>query len=158
MGAVFSFPGHSEISDTLSLLLNKGVSVTNGSSVATSAKIAGTYIDQQEKFGALSLMDLPLGSFTGAALTMIPCATAKASIQTGNLSDEIRENLQEVFNIMVAFFNQGNVPHIRFFELHTTPPGWPDEIDAFLTAAVQHADLDVDIPGYGAGKMSLYAI
>ncbi len=158
MSALFSFPALDDVSDTLSLLLNKQVSVTQGSPITTSPTIVGTYIDQQGNVGALGLVDLPLASYTGAALTMIPTDTAASNIRSGKLSDEIRENLQEVFNIMVAFFNQGNVPHIRYHQLHTSPPEFPGDINALLNAAGQRADIEVDIQGYGAGKMSLYAV
>lgn len=158
MGAVFSFPNVNEISTTLSLLLNKGVSVAEGAPVDTSQMIAGAYIDQQGQLGALGLVDLPLASYTGAALTMIPCDMATSHINAGKLSDEIRENLQEVFNVMVAFFNKGDVPHIRFSEMHITPPALPDDIATLLSGDLQRIDVDVDVSGYGAGKMSLYAL
>ncbi len=158
MGGVFSFPSLNEIAKTLTLLLGKDVSVAAGTPITTSPKIAGAYIDPQGQLGALGLVDLPLASYSGAALTMIPCNMATTNINAGKLSDEIRDNLQEVFNVMVAFFNQGDVPHIRFSEMHITPPALPGDIDALLGGAVQHADLDVDISGYGGGKLSLYAI
>lgn len=158
MGGIYWFPGLNEIATTLNLLLNKDVSVADGTAITTSPTIAGTYIDENGKLGALVLVDLPLASYAGAALTMIPGNVAATNIKAGTLSDEIGENLHEVFNIMVAFFNQGDVPHIRFSEMHIAPPAFPGEIDAFLSDDVRHADFDVDIAGYGAGKMSLYAI
>ena len=158
MGGVYSFPSLHEIATTLNLLLSKDVSVAEGTAITTSPTIAGTYIDQQGALGALALVDLPLASHAGAALTMIPANIAASNINAGKPSDEIRENLHEVFNVMVAFFNQGDVPHIRFATLHVSPPPFPDEITALLNGDARHVDLDVDIAGYGAGKMSLYAL
>jgi len=161
MANTFSLPKLDYIAKLLTMLLGKEVSVsesTVGSKDLESAVAAGVYVDQQETPSALCVVDISLASYAGAALTMISAGVAKESIKSGTLAENLAENLYEVFNVCVAFFNQGDVPHIRFLDMYTTPPTLPPDVETLTTGDTGQLDVEVDIKGYGSGKMSLRAM
>ncbi len=155
--SVYSLPKPDDVPKVLGTLLNKPVTAAQGQAVS-SPSVAATYIDQQGGVGAVCLVDASFAAYAGAALTMIPSDVAASEIKTGQLSSEILENLQEVFNVMVAFFNQGKVPHIRFADMHATPADFPAEVETLRNGDAQHTDIEITIGGYGAGTMTLYSL
>ncbi len=152
--AIYTLPKLDDVARVLGMLLNKPVTAATAQPLSNPS-IAGTYIDRKGDIGALCLVDVAFAAYAGAALTMIPCDVANDEIRTRRLSSEILENLQEVFNVMVAFFNQGDVPHIRFADMLTTPAEFPADFDNLDHGGARRVDLGVTIEGYGAGAMCL---
>ena len=161
MANTFMLPQPSFVSGLLTTLLGMPVKTTKAAPAASQpngAIAAGVYVTEDGGVGALCIVDLTLASFAGAALSMIPQGVALESAKRGTLDDMIAENLQEIFNVCVGFFNQGNVPHIRFSNTCLVPPALPGSIQSFASTAPSRLDLDVEIAGYGRGTMRLQTI
>ncbi|MEZ6092872.1 MAG: hypothetical protein R3C03_01345 [Pirellulaceae bacterium] len=115
---------------------------------ASTAFIAGRFVDNEGNPKAWMVCDLPFAAGAGAALTMIPPDTVKESIRAEKLSDNLDENLREVMNICGSIFQTVLETQVRFDNL--IPSG--DEVFAGgLTAST----FEIQLPRYGSGKITL---
>ena len=162
MDTIFRLPTPAAVANLFTILLGKktvvkpagDTKIDRNSPVAT-----GVYINQGGAINALCVFDLALASHAGAALTMIPPGVAADQVKHGALADGVSDNLHEVFNVCVGFFNQGDVPHIRFSEMYLTPPALPEAVGSFADdQALLNLGMDVSIESYGSGQLCLYTL
>lgn len=115
-------------------------------------------IDDEGELVAVCGLDLPLSAYAAASLCGVPAGAAKDSIKAGKLEQSQRETLREVVNILSAVFNGENMPHLRLKELYATGEGDHAKLLALVKKPPGRYDLDVNITGYGAGKMMLAVV
>ena len=117
--------------------------------------LVGTYVDDSLKLRAVVGMDLPLAAYAGAALGLIPSGGAQACIEDKELSANMADNVTEVCNILSSLLNQEGLPRLR--KHHTFLPGVPAPADAVgqLQAIGRRLDLNVEVQGYGQGRMAI---
>jgi hypothetical protein len=111
------------------------------------------YVDDKLTLGAIITLDLPLAAYTGAALGLIPVAGAQACIEENELSTMVAENVTEVCNVLSSLLNREGQPRLRVHQ--TFMPGQMPPADAvgYMLALGRRLDLDIDVQGYGSGKM-----
>jgi hypothetical protein len=116
--------------------------------------LVSTYVDDRMTLRAVIGMDLPLAAYAGAALGLIPAGGAKACIEDKELSANVAENITEVCNILSSLLNHEGQPRLRMHETYL--PGNPAPTDAAgqLQAIGRRLDLNVDVQGYGQGRMA----
>jgi hypothetical protein len=115
----------------------------------------GNFVTDDDRLIVLCAMDIKLSNWAAAALAMIPKDVAQMDIEGAKLSDEAKDNVQEILNISASIFNKRGMPHLRFDKLLLTmdePP--PDEYKALSSSPAERVDFLVDIPGYGEGTMA----
>lgn len=155
-----SLPEPMEVRDLLSDLLGRDCEVTVSTIPVTGATrpgvIVARYVTDAFYNQALVALDTPLAAHLGAAIALVPPATAQASIRLGTLSAALLENVAEVLNVMAALVNVGGAPHVRLDEvLDSTETPLPAELWRWLEVPGPRLDAVVAVRGYGTGGMSV---
>ena len=151
-------PAAKDVRDMLTGLVGKPVAVNPGAPVTPTPDkpvSVAVYVDPHMAVNALCVMDLGAAAYTGAALALLPPGGAQDAVEEdGELSSMLTEALYEVVNVVSALFNVPGAPHSKLHKLFA--PG--DDLDgdiAGMLAAFNRIDLQVEVPGYGKGNLSL---
>jgi hypothetical protein len=156
--ATTELPSPKDVRDMLEGLLNRDVTVADGSPAAAADLNKATvaiYIDDSNRIVGVGGLDLPLSAWCGAAIGLVPKGGAEACVEDGELSKMIGENVREVCNIMAALLNSEGAPHLRLEKESCYLPGEtaPTEAQARLMALGARLDLAVTGAGYGSGRL-----
>jgi len=103
---------------------------------------------------AAFVCDLTLAACASAALQVFPPDRAKENIATGDLEEDLRENLHEIFNICTQVINAVSPRHVSLAhvcQFHEAPP-WLKEC---VTTSETKMNVEVEIQGYGRGRIGL---
>ncbi len=152
-------PVAKEVRDLLGDLLGKPVAIEPAAPLAPGPKRPSSiavYVDDHLRVAALVCLDLPLSAFTAAAIGLVPPKSAEEAVEAGALSEVLRENLHEVLNIAAGLFN--GVPgadHLRLHAVHPAGERTPTDVLVQALTLGRRTDLRIDIPGYGAGVLSV---
>ncbi|WP_420452488.1 hypothetical protein [Ilumatobacter sp.] len=119
------------------------------------AVVSSVLIDDTDAPAGLILSDLAFAAHAGASLIMLPAATALDAVEAGELTETLRENYHEVANIMTGLLNGPSVAHVRIGE-HAD--GLSSDARDVVMKAAGRRTYDVSIPGYGDGRIALYAV
>jgi hypothetical protein len=124
-------------------------------SVATAA--IAVYRDDAGAALVVCAADLAFAAGSGAALAQILPAVAREQVEDGTVSGSIAENFHEVMNVCATLFNQPGLRHVRLREVEHSPPAAPKSAASLLPAVRQQLHLEVDVEGYGKGRLSMLA-
>lgn len=119
--------------------------------------VVAVYVRDDGSAGALAIADLPLVAFAGAALALIPPGFAREVAATGKLPDNIHENFAEILNVGSRWFNSPRTPHVTLRDLMYKPQAFAADVGAILASPGPRLDVEVSVPGYGEGKLTLLA-
>jgi len=97
-------------------------------------------------------VDLPLAAYVAAALSLVPVGVAKEAIAAGRLSEELLDNIHEVFNVCARLLNEQSTKHVTLAEV-AMGKGVTLKTSANSTYRDLHFDLAVS--GYGNGHLEL---
>lgn len=151
-------PSAKGVRDVLADLLGRDVDVQPGDPVVPTLRrpaCVAAYVDDRTRLSATASLDLALTAYVGAALGLVPAATAQLAVDEGVLPDSLVENVGEVLNIMSSLFNVPDTPHLK---LHaTTAPGTqpPADVVVLTRALGRRLDLSVVVADYGTGGLSV---
>jgi len=106
------------------------------------------------ELAALFVADLPLCSWSGAALALLPPGLAQDAIKVGKLDQGLQENFAEVANVLTATFREFGERVILGKIQYGGAAALAPELRALL-AAPRRLDLEVTLTGYGAGRCGL---
>lgn len=112
------------------------------------------FMTPEGALGSLLVVDLPFACHSGAALTLVPPAAASDSVKGGSISEALLENYYEVANILTALYRPYGRRLIRG-RLFTKAGDLPPNVKNILAGHSKHLYVDVDMQGYGAGRMAL---
>jgi len=150
------------VRDLLEGMLGREVDVTTGGAMVDPKADAGAqvavYVDRHLGLRALILADLPLAARAGAAIALVPAGGAEASIEDGALSPALYDNAYEILNVMASLFNAEGAPHVKLDTCYAPGAALPADVAAWVLAYVRRLDLDVDVKGYGPGRLSVLAL
>ena len=158
MTLTHAFPTAVEVAGLLTNLLGKDIAARKNDAVQhddNTSWVYAVYEQDDGTIGAVICCDVATASFGGAALSLIPPGMAQDSIKAGRVADNLAENFHEVLNVCVSLFN-GSGPRLKLGRCVMPPENAPEDVAAFFDAAGQKLGLDVDVDGYGAGKMAIY--
>lgn len=154
-------PTPKDIRDLFTELLGREATLAPAAPFApgpsTPASIA-VYVDDHLRITALIACDLPLSAYAGAAIGLVPVGGAEAAVEEGALSPALSENLYEVLNVAASLFNAPGADHLRLHELHPAGPALSPQLRAQALTLGRREDLEVDIAGYGRGKLSVVLV
>ncbi|MEL6106417.1 MAG: hypothetical protein AAFU85_10285 [Planctomycetota bacterium] len=88
-----------------------GIDISGKDSDATTCDAPGalaTYVNDDGEVRGHILCDVKAAAVLGAALTQIPKGGVEDAVESGQLPDNLRENIYEVLNISVNVF-----PHVK---------------------------------------------
>jgi hypothetical protein len=150
-------PSPKDVRDLVEGLLGRDVTVAPGRPVTPTADVragVGVYVDDQLHLAAAAAADLPLCAFAGAALGLIPAATAEGAAEEG-LTPAMWENFCELLNIGASLLNRDGAAHLRLYTT-TSPADLPaNDVAELLRGFGHRIDLQVTIAGYGTGGLSI---
>ena len=120
--------------------------------------IYGTYIDDNDVPVSLVVVDRNYTAYLGAALTLVPPATANDMAASGQFNDIVIANVREIMNILSRLYMEGSSPHLRFAEIRMSKAELKPAEQAVLDGVAARLDMSMDVPGYGAGLCSLVTL
>jgi len=153
-----SLPTPKDVRDLFEDLLNRSVAVqpTNPLSAGEVRRtMVNVYVDDALRLAAVIGLELPLAAYTGAALGLIPAGGAQDCVEAGTLTAMIAENVTEVANIMASLLNGPGRPHVRMYQRYLPGEAPPADATGYLLALGRRLDLDVEVSGYGTGRLSV---
>ena len=107
---------------------------------------------------ALCVMDLAASAYTAGALALLPPGGCQDSVEEDKeLSPMQLEALHEVVNVLSALFNTPGAPHSKLNKLVEDGEDVPGDV-AGLLASFNRLDLEIEVPGYGKGGLSLVVV
>lgn len=154
MGIKYVLPSDHEANAVLAMLYGDslGVKTQDQVDVENTNAWVGLFVDRDDKPVAGCLCDVPFAAYAGSALTMLPPGGAEDAVETGEISDVMKENLNEVMNICSRMFMSDATPHLRL-DLVYKYEDLSDEAKETLLGAEGRRMLEIEIPRYGKGKM-----
>lgn len=155
-------PSAKDVRDLLEGMLGRDVDVTTGGAMVDPAAgdgaQVGIYVDRHLGLRALVVADLALAARAGAAIALVPAGGAEVAIEEGQLSPALYENAYEILNVMASLFNVEGAPHVKLDACYGPGEALPADVAAWVLAYVRRLDLDVDVKGYGPGRLSILAV
>jgi hypothetical protein len=161
MSAPTALPNLKGLRDTLLDMLGRDVQITPSEPWAPTLRDPGAvavYIDDGWQPRAFISCCLPLSVALGASLALIPAQAAAGCLESGRLTEDLAENLNEVLNILAALFNLPDRPHLKLSAVHLPGSPPPVDISARLRAFGKREDVRIDVAGYGDGRLSVVLV
>lgn len=155
-----TMPSLDKVAQIIGGLVGRNVVARRSGPVARGANIAtatAVYIGDSADLRGATVSDVALVCNAGAALTLYPPLEAAQCVRRGQWNDTLTENFHEVLNVSANLFNQPGAPHARLQRVYLTPEPLPEVVEAAMRRAAARLDVEVTIPGYGAGKLSVLA-
>jgi hypothetical protein len=102
---------------------------------------------------AVIVADVAFAAAAGAALAMIPPTAAQDAVRAGTLPPNIADNFREIANIMCSLLTASGGRGVRLgdFAVGSVPAA----ADAVLGGGGARVDLEVDVQGYGKGRLAI---
>ncbi|MBI5537705.1 MAG: hypothetical protein HY898_33585 [Deltaproteobacteria bacterium] len=149
------------VSRLLSGLLMRPITVKRSTvalnlAAPTPAVVAHFQTNEGEVSG-VCVFDLPLAAHLAACLSLVPAGVAQEAIRARSLSPGLMENFKEILNVCSQLFLADNGPRISFRGTLAFPGTIPDPVREVMFHPVTRLDVEVMIPAYGNGKMTLRA-
>lgn len=120
--------------------------------------LVAVYVTDDLVVGAVLACDLSLAAAAGAALATLPPGEAEQAVTAGTLSGHLSDNAHEVLNVLVSIFNLEGAPALKLHRVHAVGERLPDDVRPVLGYVLRRVDLQVDLDGYGGGRLSLVAV
>ena len=157
-----TLPSPDALSKVLSdLLMERRVSVSKSAPMRfhpPAPFVLATYKSEDGKSAVVCVSDLALASAASAALTVIPPKVAAESVRTGRLSEELAENLHEIFNVCAGLFYRPDAPHFALEGVTVQSKPLSGPLAGAMARPRGRCDFEVSISGYSSGKLSIWAI
>jgi hypothetical protein len=151
-------PVPKDVRDLFEDLLGRPISVSPADPIR-GADIPNTlvavYVDPSTHMGAVIGLDFALTAFVGAAIGLIPPGGAEACIEDKEISKMIGENAIEVCNVLGSLLNREGTAHLKLYQTYLPGNSPPNDSVGYLLALGRRLDLNVDVGGYGSGKLSI---
>ncbi len=151
-------PAAKEVRDLFSGLLGRPVTVRPGVPVTPAEDrpvSLAVYVDPYLAVTALCVMDPDLSAYAGGALALLPPGGIRDAVEEGGgLPAVLAEALYEMVDVLSALLNPPGARHSKLYKLYLPGQELPTDL-ATMAAAFHRLDLDVEVPGYGSGPLSL---
>lgn len=117
--------------------------------------LVAAYVTDRGQVAAVIVIDLEAAARLGGALGMLPKAGVDETIEAGAVEGLLLDNTYEVLNVLSAAFNVEDAPHVRLHELYGAEKGVPNDVLSLAQLVGSRLDLELDIAGYGTGRLSI---
>ena len=117
--------------------------------------MTGHYVNGAKALIAGCFCDRSLVAYAGAAFSLVPADAAEESLADARLDEILVENFAEILNICSRLFEGGSGQRVTLSRIEE--PGTPASAasQAMLINPVKRLDLELDIAGYGKGRIAL---
>jgi hypothetical protein len=155
-------PNAKDVRDLLEGMLGRDVDLVTGGAMvdpgAAGGAQVGIYVDAHLGLRALVVADLPLAARAGAAIALMPAGAAEVAIEEEQLSEALYENAYEILNVTASLFNVDGAPHVKLDRCYAPGEALPGDVAGYVLAYVRRLDVDVNVKGYGPGRLSILAV
>lgn len=158
--ATHVMPDAGKVAKMIASLVGRAVTCKPGKAVVPAPKapvVVATFVEAGGKLAAAWISDLALAAGAGASLVMLPAVVAEECVKAGKLNENVTENFHEVLNVCAGLFNAASAPRVLLGTVTTTEK-LPDAVAAMAKAPVARLDLEVAIPGYTGGRLTLLCV
>lgn len=155
----FHLPQANDIKKVLGMLFGNATNASDANVLDPSGAnvFTATYVDDNDELVAICSCDSAFAAYAGGALSMVPVGGAKEMAQTNDFFPAIIENLNEIMNIVSTAFMSDSSDHLRLDKLYH-PADMPPEMMAAVVGSAHKKGVSVEVPGYGAGALTLVTI
>lgn len=144
------------VAKTFSAILRRDVGVSVLKPVAESELvIAGHYVNGKKELIGACFVNKAFAVYSGAAFSLIPSDVAKDALKTDPLDEIVQENFAEVLNICSRLFDGGSELRVALSGTEFPPAPRSDVSKGLLGKPAKRIDLELDIAGYGKGRMAV---
>ena len=116
------------------------------------------FVDDRLVVRAIGVCDVRFSAYAGAAIGLMPPATAQEAAKERKLDATTKENLYEVLNICAALYNVDGAAHMKLHQVHHVGDEVSPQVQALSAVLGRRLDLTVGITGYGSGRLSFVGI
>jgi hypothetical protein len=154
-----TLPAPKLLKDVLDGLTGKPVQLTPRSKKLTSVDATGgaigLYVDDKNKPRALLGWSLSAAAYAGNAFALVPSAQAEKIVKERYLPDDCVEAVYELSNVLSSALAEEGNPHVRLQNLYHPAAAAPTEFLKMMYEAHPRMDLELEVPGYGSGLLSV---
>ncbi len=151
-------PGPYEVGKLLGLLVGRRVVAVD--SGAVDPALEGTdrvavYVSDEDELMAMCVCNLSAAAALGSALSMLPGSAAEEAVVRKELPQTLEENLHEVLNVCVRFFNSPYTPHVRLDRVVEAQQGLGPVLEAAFGSLSAGLGLHVRVGDHGQGTLRM---
>ncbi|MFC0080877.1 response regulator [Aciditerrimonas ferrireducens] len=121
------------------------------------ARALARYQDHQGRVVALGIAEIAFAASAGAALSMLPPATAAEWAQAGVLTEAVAQNFHEVANVLSRVAHHGgakcSLKEVTFLAPFEKPEEFPR-----IAEAHHQENLEITVQGYQAGRVGFVSL
>lgn len=120
----------------------------------------GAVVSYRDDDGAMAIagvFDKDIVGVLGGALTMVPQSTLDEARERDELPDNVVENFWEVTNILASMLNRPDSPHVVQADRHRSIDEIGDDLRSVIDGPAKVRTFQVEVEGYGSGRMALYS-
>ena len=157
MSTSFTMPAGAELGQKLGDLIGKEIAVGRGQRIPIGPRsrgAMGVFAAEDGEASALVYFDLPAACSTGAAIALLPAASAEEGEKRGQVPEDLFENLTEVFNVAHSWFENG--PPLKLVGSLSLPAPMSRPVMLLLLRQTNRLDLTIEIPDYSQGQLSIF--
>jgi len=153
-------PNPQDVKEMLEMLLGREVEIATGADMpsltAEGGQVVGVFeTDPYRKLVALWVSDLGLSAAIGAAIGLLPAATAAEAAELG-LTSVLAENVREAVNVAGSLLNAEGSPHVVLKDVYLPGERLPADVATLVSSYVPRHNLKVVVAnGYGEGVLSI---
>jgi hypothetical protein len=118
--------------------------------------ITATYLNQEGAQIAVCVCDLELVANAGAALVLMPAASAKECVTTRKLDPSLKENFLEILNICTSLFGGTDAVRIKLGQVCDSAKDRSPEAAALIKTPHATCAVKLSIAGYTGGRICVY--
>ncbi len=146
------------VSSVLEGLLHRGVTVTKADPPRREmARALARYVNTAGEFKAACMAEITFAASAGAALSMVPPATASEWARSGALTEMIAQNFYEVANVLAPVVSLGG-PHVRLSDVIMLADFEKPPDAERITNPAKQVNFNVTIEGYESGRIALISL
>lgn len=154
----YIIPSEDEMLSAMAMLFGEDTEINEGQAIEVgSGKVCQVvdYINLEGATVAACTCDIDFGAYSGAALTMMPAATAQDMAKEGDISQPMKDNVYEVMNIFSRYLMNENTPHLKLHKSYDESDA-PTALKTMLENTADQINYSISIPNYGAGNISIF--
>jgi hypothetical protein len=142
------------IAGVIETLLGRDVVVKGGAGDKPASALIAVYASPENPIAACVGCSMEFASYAAAALSLVPREVADGDIRAGRLSEVLDENFREVMNVFGGMLSKTGS---RVVLDRIVPAGEAGEDVTRRLTEASPATFDVEVGGYGKGRISLSA-
>jgi len=156
MSNLIPLPNAIEVRLVFKMLFGDDVKVDSNDPIVSNSdtNMVAAFVNDENQLVTACVSDRKFIAFSGSALTRIPVGGAEDAADSGDFSEMMLGNFNEVMNICSGLFMNNSSPHLKLDTVYSSLDATPESVRAMIDSCQSRIDFDVAIPEYGNGGLS----